>query len=52
MGAVQAQDFAGANWAVGLRLPGATERDIERAIADREIVRTWPMRGTDVAGRV
>lgn len=46
MGAVQAQDYAGALWAVGLRLPGAVEADIERAIAERRIVRTWPMRGT------
>jgi hypothetical protein len=46
MGAVQAQDFPGGKWAVGLRLPRATDADIERAIADREIVRTWPMRRT------
>jgi hypothetical protein len=43
---VQAQDYLGALWAVGLRLTGACEQDIERAIADRKIVRTWPMRGT------
>ena len=43
---VQAQDYAGAMWAVGLRLPGSTLADIERAITDRAIVRTWPMRGT------
>jgi len=46
LGAVQAQDFAGGKWAIGLRLPNATEADIEGAIADRTIVRTWPMRGT------
>jgi hypothetical protein len=46
MGAVQAQDYAGALWAVGLRLSGATASDVERAVAEREIVRTWPMRGT------
>jgi hypothetical protein len=46
MGAVQAQDYAGALWAIGLRTRNATERMIERAIADRAIVRTWPMRGT------
>jgi hypothetical protein len=46
MGAVQAQDFLGALWAIGLRLPAAMEADIERAIAERTIVRTWPMRGT------
>jgi hypothetical protein len=46
MGAVQAQDYAGALWAIGLRTRNATERMIERAIANRAIVRTWPMRGT------
>jgi len=46
LGAVQAQDYLGALWAVGLRLVDATERDIERALAERRIVRTWPMRGT------
>src|SRR5438034_5579338 len=46
LGAVQAQDFAGGKWAIGLRLPNATGADIEGAIADRSIIRTWPMRGT------
>lgn len=46
LGAVQAQDFLGSLWALGARLPGTTEADIERAIADRAILRTWPMRGT------
>jgi hypothetical protein len=46
LGAVQAQDYLGALWAVGLRLRKAVEADIEQAIADRAIVRTWPMRGT------
>ncbi|MDQ2998004.1 MAG: winged helix DNA-binding domain-containing protein [Chloroflexota bacterium] len=46
LGAVQAQDYLGALWAVGLRVPGATEHTIEQALADKTIVRTWPMRGT------
>ncbi len=46
MGAIQAQDYAGAKWAVGLRLPGSTDAGIERALADRDIVRTWAIRGT------
>lgn len=46
LGAMQAQDYAGAKWSIGLRLPDATDTDIEQAIADRTIVRTWPMRGT------
>jgi hypothetical protein len=45
-GAVQAQDYPGGLWAVGLRTPAATEADVERAIAERAVVRTWPMRGT------
>ena len=46
LGAVQAQDYRAALWAVALRTPGATRSDVERAIADGTIVRTWPMRGT------
>ncbi|WP_423224640.1 winged helix DNA-binding domain-containing protein [Candidatus Amarolinea aalborgensis] len=46
LGALQAQDYGGTLWAIGLRMAGATERRIEQAIAERTIVRTWPMRGT------
>ena len=46
LGALQAQDYAGAKWSIGLRLPDATEADIEQAIAAKTIIRTWPMRGT------
>jgi hypothetical protein len=46
LGAVQAQDYLGALWAVGLRTPGATEQTIEQALAEKTIIRTWPMRGT------
>jgi Winged helix DNA-binding domain len=46
MGAMQAQDYLAALWAVGLRTPDATEDVVERALAERAIVRTWPMRGT------
>jgi hypothetical protein len=46
MGAVQAQDYLAALWAVGLRTEAAQEDAIEQALADRTIVRTWPMRGT------
>src|SRR5262249_20305405 len=45
-GAVQAQDFYGSLWAIGIRTKDALESTIEQAIADRKIVRTWPMRGT------
>lgn len=44
--AMQAQDYYGALWAVGLRMRAASEAAIEQAIAERRIVRTWPMRGT------
>ena len=46
MGAVQAQDFLYSLWAIGLRVRNATEADIEQAVADRTILRTWSMRGT------
>ena len=44
--ALQSQDLPGARWALGLRLPGSTEADVERALATGEIVRSWPLRGT------
>jgi hypothetical protein len=46
MGAVQAQDYLGALWALGIRMEASREAAIEQAIADRTIVRTWPLRGT------
>ena len=36
LGAVQAQDYLGALWALGLRMQRAVEADIEQAIADRD----------------
>jgi hypothetical protein len=46
LGAVQSQDYEGGLWSIGLRQPGSTRRDIEKALDDRRIVRTWAMRGT------
>ena len=46
LGAVQAQDYLGALWAVGLRMPKATEALIEKSLSNKSIIRTWPMRGT------
>jgi hypothetical protein len=46
LGAVQAQDYPGALWALGLRMKQATPAIIEQSVADRTIIRTWPMRGT------
>jgi len=45
-GAMQAQDYASALWAIGLRTQDATLESVEQAVAERRIVRTWPMRGT------
>src|SRR5512135_3290521 len=44
--AMQGQDFAGAKWSVGVRLPGSTQVDMETAFAGRTILRSWIMRGT------
>lgn len=46
MGAMQAQDFNQAKWAVGLRLPDFTEKLVEEAFNRGEILRTHLMRPT------
>ena len=46
LGAVQAQDFAAAKWALGLRLPHATDAGIEKAYNDGAILRAHVMRPT------
>jgi hypothetical protein len=46
MGAMQAQDYSMAKWAVGLRVPGSTEKTIESAIDNGEIIRTHVLRPT------
>ncbi|HLP02794.1 MAG TPA: winged helix DNA-binding domain-containing protein [Opitutaceae bacterium] len=46
VGALQAQDYENCLWAVGVRTRDATRASVERALAEREIVRTWTMRGT------
>ncbi|GAA2480118.1 winged helix DNA-binding domain-containing protein [Terrabacter carboxydivorans] len=45
LGALQAQDYASGAWSLGLR-SGLTLARVEQAVRDREVVRTWPMRGT------
>ncbi|MGN6752287.1 MAG: winged helix DNA-binding domain-containing protein [Intrasporangium sp.] len=45
VGALQAQDYGSGAWSVGLRT-GLTAAEVEQAVVAREIVRTWPMRGT------
>jgi len=44
--AVQAQDLPAAKWALGLRAPGAALADVDAALTNGSIVRSWPMRGT------
>ena len=46
MGAMQAQDFAMSKWAVGVRLPNSTEKMIEAALDQGEIIRTHVLRPT------
>lgn len=46
MGAMQAQDFNMAKWAIGLRLRNSTDKLIESAIDQSEIIRTHLMRPT------
>lgn len=45
-GAVQAQDYAGAKWALGLRVQGADDAAVERAFTAGAILRTHVMRPT------
>lgn len=46
MGAMQAQDYNQAKWAIGVRLPHLTEAQIESAFNRGEIIRTHLMRPT------
>ena len=46
LGAVQAQDFAAAKWALGLRVKNSTDNDIEKAFNEGTILRTHVMRPT------
>lgn len=46
LGAIQAQDYPGALWTIGLRTLNGTRAEVEQAIVERAIIRTWPMRGT------
>lgn len=46
LGAVQAQDYAGARWGLGLRLPGSSEASLDRAFDAGEILRTHVLRPT------
>ncbi len=46
LGAMQGQDYAGVKWSIGLRVPGSTDARIEQAFAEKQLVRTWALRGT------
>ncbi len=46
LGAVQAQDYLGAKWALGLRMQNATDNVIEQAFTEGSILRTHVMRPT------
>lgn len=46
LAAVQAQDYAGAKWALGQRMQDATDDAIERAFAKGDILRTHLLRPT------
>ena len=46
LGAVQAQDYIGAKWALALRTRGARDDEVERAFADGRILRTHVLRPT------
>lgn len=46
MGAMQAQDYAGAKWAVGLRLRNSNDAAIDEAMANGSIIRTHVLRPT------
>lgn len=46
LGAIQAQDYGAALWAIGKRARHLTADEVTRAISRKEIVRTWSMRRT------
>jgi len=45
-GAMQAQDLASGAWSFGVRCAGLTDAGVQDAQEQREVLRTWPMRGT------
>lgn len=46
MGAIQAQEYAMAKWAIALRLKGIKEADVEKSFNEGKILRTHVMRPT------
>lgn len=45
-GALQSQDLGSGKWSLGVRMPGASEAEVDAALQTGEVLRTWPMRGT------
>lgn len=45
-GAMQAQEYSSAKWALGLRVPGISESDVDRAFDRGDLLRTHVMRPT------
>lgn len=46
LGAMQAQEYAYAKWAIGLRSTGLTDSNVDRALADGRLLRTHILRPT------
>src|SRR6185312_4979493 len=46
LGAVQAQDYAGAKWALGLRTQKITDEAVDEALSAGSIIRTHVLRPT------
>ena len=46
LGAMQAQEYAMSKWAIGLRIPGMTDKIIDKAFNDGELLRTHVLRPT------
>lgn len=46
MGCIQAQDYAGAKWAIGNRIAGSTDASVEKAFNDGQFLRTHILRPT------
>jgi hypothetical protein len=46
MGAMQAQDYPMSRWAIGIRLPGSNDAQVEAALDAGELVRTHVLRPT------
>ena len=46
LGAVQSQDYSGAKWALGLRIPNSTDAQIDKAFNEGKLLRTHILRPT------